>query len=339
MLHRCCFELSHHPEANPLNRFVLLLISSAFVLNHAAFAQSQPQPPDTTAHSMRFVTVQPGVKVEVLDYGGTGRAMVFLAALGPIAHDWDKFAPKFVGQYHVYAITRRGFGASDVPPPTDENYFADRLGDDVLSVMDQLKLDRPILVGWSVGGEELSSVGSRFPAKVKALIYLDAGYPYAFYNQAEGEPYQDRAELRRLLKEAEGGPDLSLELKRKLLASMKQNEEELRSSIESDEKSPPPPPPPPPPGMPPMQPQFNAIMMNPVKYTKIPVPVLAIFATQRDPDPSEEEWRERQIRAFEAGVPTAHVVRLAHAGHEVFVTNEAEVIREMTTFLNALPRS
>ena len=88
----------------------------------------------------------------------------------------------------------------------------------------------------------------------------------------------------------------------------------------------------------PMPLQFNAIMMNPVKYTKIPVPVLAIFATQRDPDPREEEWRERQISAFEAGVPTAHVVRLAHAGHEVFATNEAEVIREMTTFLNALSR-
>lgn len=319
-----------------LRRF-LFPLCFAMALNCAGVSQSPPRPPDTTAHSIRFITVQPGVKVEVLDYGGTGRAMVFLAALGPNAHDWDKFAPKFVGHYHVYAISRRGFGASDVPPPTDENYSADRLGDDVLSVMDQLKLDRPILVGWSVGGEELSSVGSRFPAKVKALIYLDAGYPYAFYNVAEGEPLQDRAELRRLLKEAEAGPDLGLELRRKLLASMRQNEEELRSSIESDEKSPPAPPTPPPPDMPPMPPQFNAIMMNPVKYTKIPVPVLAIFATQRDPDPNEEAWRERQIRAFEAGIPSAHVVRLAHADHEVFATNEADVIREMTTFLKALP--
>jgi pimeloyl-ACP methyl ester carboxylesterase len=261
--------------------------------------------------------------------------MVFLAALGPDAHDWDKFAPKFAGRYHVYAITRRGFGASDNPPPTDENYCADRLGDDVLSVMDQLKLDRPILVGWSVGGEELSSVGSRFPAKVTALVYLDAGYPYAFYNQAEGEPYQDRAELRRLLKEAEQGPDPRLELKRKLLASMSQNEEGLRKSIASDEKSQPPPPPPP--GMPPMPPQFNAIMMNPVKYTKIPVPVLAIFATEKTPDVEQNEWENKQINAFSAGVPTARVVRLSHAGHDVFATHEAEVIREMTRFLENLP--
>ncbi len=301
-------------------------------------ARNPPAPPDTATHSIAFVTVEPGVKLEVLDFGGTGRAMVFLAALGPDAHEWDKFAPKFVGRYHVYAITRRGFGASDHPAPTDDNYSADRLGDDVLAVMDKLKMDRPILVGWSVGGEELSSVGSRFPAKVKALIYLDAGYPYAFYNAAEGEPYQDRAELRRLLNAAAREQELSLELERKLLASIKQNEEELRRSIAIDEKTPPAEKSPPaaPLAMPPMPPQFTAIMMNPVKYTKIPVPVLAIFATQRDPDPGQEEWRSRQIKAFEAGVPTARVVRMAHAGHEVFVTNEADVLREMTNFLDAL---
>lgn len=317
---------------------LVLALAVSAIAQQVDLAPSPPQPPDTTPHSVEFVTVQPGVKLEVLDYGGTGRAMVFLAALGPDAHVWDKFAPKFVGRYHVYAITRRGFGASDNPPPTDENYSADRLGDDVLTVMETLKMDTPILVGWSVGGEELSSVGSRFSGKVKALIYLDAGYPYAFYNRAEGEPFQDRAELRRLLNEAARGPEPSLELRRRLLASMTQNEDELRKSIASDEKSqgsaaspsagPP---------MLPMPPQFTAIMMNPVKYTNIPVPVLAIFATQRSPDAGEEEWRDKQINAFEAGVPTAHVVRMAHAGHDVFVTNEADVIREMTSFLNALP--
>lgn len=321
-----------------MKRHLLLPIHLALVLSPVAFAQSPPRPPDTTSHTIQFITVQPGVKLEVLDYGGTGRAMVFLAALGPDAHEWDKFAPKFTGKYHIYAITRRGFGASDNPPPTDENYSADRLGDDVLAVMDQLKMDKPILVGWSVGGEELSSVGSRFPAKVKALIYLDAGYPYAFYNRAESEPRQDRAELRRLLNQAAHQPDPDLELERKLLASMKQNEEDLRKSIAEDEKPKPAEAPPPPgqPPIPPMPPQFIAIMSNPVKYTNIPVPVLAIFATQRDPDPGEEEWRERQIRAFEAGIPTAHVIRLPHADHEVFVSNEADVMREMTAFLNAL---
>ncbi|MGC1293714.1 MAG: alpha/beta hydrolase, partial [Alloacidobacterium sp.] len=266
------------------------LICLLLALSQIARSQTNATAPDTTVHTIQFVTVEPGVKLEVLDYGGSGPAMIFLVALGPDAHDWDKFAPEFIGKYHVYAITRRGFGASDHPAPTDENYSADRLGNDVLAVMAKLKIDKPVLVGWSVGGEELSSVGSRFPGKVKALIYLDAGYPYAFYNRAEAEPLLERAELRRLLNQAARENPPGVDLMEKLLASMTINEEELRKSIASEEKKPRK-------GdgtqhsdMPPMPPEIIAIMTNGMKYTKIPVPVLAIFATQRD-SADEEEWR------------------------------------------------
>jgi len=40
--------------------------------------------------------------------------------------------------------------------------------------------------------------------------------------------------------------------------------------------------------------------------------------------------------AFEAGVPGSHVVRLANAEHDVFRTNEAEVMREMDAFMDKL---
>ncbi len=79
----------------------------------------------------------------------------------------DHFAPKLTGTYHVYGITRRGFGASSLP---DSGYSADRLGDDVLEVIDDLRLTRPILVGHSIAGEELSSVGSRHAEKVAGLV-------------------------------------------------------------------------------------------------------------------------------------------------------------------------
>jgi hypothetical protein len=40
-----------------------------------------------------------------------------------------------------------------------------------------------------------------------------------------------------------------------------------------------------------------------------------------------------QAGAFEKGVPTARVVRLPHAHHYVFMSNEGDVLREMRTFL------
>jgi len=131
---------------------------------------------DSSPHTVQFITVDSNVKLEVLDWGGSGRPMVLLTGLGNNAHVFDKFAPKLTTTYHVYGVTRRGFGVSSIPA---DGYSADRLGDDVLAVMDALKLKRPVLVGHSLGGEELSSVGSRHPEKVAGLIYLDAGYSYA----------------------------------------------------------------------------------------------------------------------------------------------------------------
>lgn len=136
---------------------------------------------DTTTHSIQFVTVAPDVKLEVVDWGGPTtpgtRTLVLLAGLGDTVHRFDPFASQLNKTYRVIGVTRRGFGVSSVP---DAGYDADRLGDDVLEVMDELKLRTPILVGHSLGGEELSSIASRHPERVAGVIYLDAGYGYAF---------------------------------------------------------------------------------------------------------------------------------------------------------------
>jgi pimeloyl-ACP methyl ester carboxylesterase len=288
-----------------------------------------------------------------LDYGGTGRPIIFLSALGPDGHEWDQFAPKFTKSNHVYAISRRGFGASDKPAPSDENYDADRLGDDVLAVMEKLNLSRPVLVGHSVGGEELSSIGSRYPEKVLGLVYLDAGYSYAFYNRAEGDPLSDQTELKRLVAQALQAPP-SLELQEKLLTSIELNEKELRASIaekmRAQQENKIAPPNRPPAGMPPPPPAIKAIVTNTRKYTLIPVPILAIFAVPHDmsrqyKDPTIRASREardavdtgKQVDAFEAGLPSARVVRLAHADHDIFLSNETDVVREMNAFLAKLP--
>jgi non-heme chloroperoxidase len=54
-------------------------------------------------------------------------------------------------------------------------------------VIDFLRLNQPVLAGHSLGGEQLSSVGSRHPEKVAGLIYLDAGYSYAWYDGSRGD--------------------------------------------------------------------------------------------------------------------------------------------------------
>jgi hypothetical protein len=125
---------------------------------------------DPSPHSVQFVTVDNSVKLEVLDWGGSGRAVVLLAGLGNSTHAFDSFAQKLTASYHVYGITRRRFGASSTPTPITANYTADRLGDDVLAVCAFLKLNHPVIAGHSIAGEELSSIGSRQPERVSGLI-------------------------------------------------------------------------------------------------------------------------------------------------------------------------
>jgi pimeloyl-ACP methyl ester carboxylesterase len=157
----------------------LRLGGTVLLASIALYSQQSAPWRDASPHAVQFVTVEKNVQLEVLDWGGSGRPVVLLAGGGYTAHVFDDFAPKLTSSFHVYGITRRGFGESGF---SAEGYGADRLGDDVLAVLDALKLSRPVLVGHSIAGEELSSVANRHPERFAGLVYLDAAYPYAFDN-------------------------------------------------------------------------------------------------------------------------------------------------------------
>src|SRR2546430_1796851 len=99
------------------------------VLAFLAFAQQPTAWKDPSPHVTRFITVGPGLRLEVLDWGGSGRALVLLAGGGDTAHVFDDFAPKLARDFHVCGITRRGFGQSGFVPASG----ADAYGDDVLA--------------------------------------------------------------------------------------------------------------------------------------------------------------------------------------------------------------
>jgi pimeloyl-ACP methyl ester carboxylesterase len=300
---------------------------------------------DPSQHTVQFVTVEDNVKLEVLDWGGAGRPLVFIPGGGATAHNYDIFAPKFISKYHVYGITPRGFGASSAPTLVSA-YTSTRLGDDVIAVLDALKIERPVLVGQSIAGETLSSVGSRHPERVAGLIYLDAAYPYAFYDAGHGDIYVDLRDLKQKLEQLEVGkepPDprpLLQELLTKDLPGFERDLRDMQTDLEAD----------PPSGQPdpPLPLAIQAMFQGMDKYTSIPVPVLAIYAVPHDvsriSDPklrAASEARDlistgRQADAFEKGVPTARVVRWPHAKHNLVKFHEADVIREMNAFLSSL---
>jgi non-heme chloroperoxidase len=338
-------------------RFVA--IASVLVLYPFTPISAQSAAPNRSVQSpsVQFVTVQKDIQLEVLDWGGSGRPVVLLAGLGGTAHDFSEFAPKLAKRYRVYGITRRGFGASGTPPPLPENYTAHRLADDVLAVCETLRLIRPILIGHSIAGQELSSIGSRHPEKVAGLIYLDATSAYAYYDRAQGDFLLDLFELQEKLAQLgsrdpvtnRGPMDTRPIIKELREVLLPQFEKDLQNWLRDTEGLPPPPLPQPGERTP-RDWAAPLILGGQQKFTTIEAPVLAFIAVPhdlshiRDPavrtkaEAADKERMSKQADAFEAGVPSARVVRLAHANHRVFQTHEREVLREIDSFLAALPR-
>src|SRR5580704_16087389 len=109
---------------------------------------------DSSKHRVQFVTLEDSVQLEVLDWGGAGQPLMLLAGSGNTAHVFDGFAEKLTDLYHVYGITRRGYGASGRPT---FGFTAQRLAEDVLRVLDSLHLGKAVLAGHSLGGHELTA--------------------------------------------------------------------------------------------------------------------------------------------------------------------------------------
>jgi non-heme chloroperoxidase len=334
----------------PQRGFLLALILLAFDLTSA-----HPQAPtstwkDPSPHRIRFVPVANEVRLEVLDWGGIGKPLVLLAGGGDTAHVFDDFAPKLTVHNHVYGITRRGFGASGY---ADATHIGERLGEDVLAVIDVFKLDRPILVGHSVAGAEMSWMANAHPDQIAGLVYLEAGYSYAFDN-GKGVP---ATEIMKL-KAPEPPPPTAADLAN--FSAFQQYgervngfafpEAELRAERQTkadgsvgDWRNPP----------------GAALLMKLIadgpKYTDIPVPCLFIFAnphglgtwvdsnTDVSVTSSARMYNdalailtEKQKRAVEQGLASARVVTIHGANHFAFLSNEADVLRYMSAFLTNL---
>jgi non-heme chloroperoxidase len=300
---------------------------------------------DPSPHKVQFVTVQPGVKLEVLDFGGNGPSLIFLSGLGGTGHSFDGFAEKFAGKHHVYAITRRGFSLSSSPPDTDANYDADRLGDDVLAVIDALHIQKPVLAGHSIAGEELSSVGTRHPERVAGLIYLDSLNQFSFYDPSEADLSVESAAVKRNLArmfDLQTDPAAMRALIAEVQGALPNLQKALSDAAEATIAMPPT-------SGQPQKPEDlagNRIFDNTRKYGPVMLPVLAILAEPRQCGQNCDKPFMQKILAaaaarsayFEKESPNARVVRIAKASHYIWRSNEADVLREMNAFMDKLPR-
>jgi non-heme chloroperoxidase len=126
----------------------------------------------TVEEHVQFIKGYSNNQLEILDWGGKGPTILFLSGLGNTAHVFNDFAPRFTDDFRVIGLTRRGFGKS---APAAE-YDLTALTGDILSVLDSLHIEKIILAGHSVAGEEITKFAVLYPHRVDKIIYIDAAY-------------------------------------------------------------------------------------------------------------------------------------------------------------------
>jgi pimeloyl-ACP methyl ester carboxylesterase len=328
----------------------LVLIPLAVCGQEAVFWQ------DPARHQVRFVEVGPGVRLEVLDWSGSGKPVVLLTGSGNTAHVYDDFADKLADCCHVYAITRRGFGLSSHP---ESGYTDQRLADDVLQVLDALKIDRPVLVGHSMAGSELTTLGAQHSHRLSGLVYLDAladpaDFPWSDPeyravvqslepktppppSQLQANRKKSYAAYRAWQMEAAGFAFCEAEVRNMYefnpdgSVGAYRTPERIRGTIDAGSKK--------------------------RDYSNIRVPVLAIYTLpspaadqlkehpRSDPAESaaverkvamETAWARRYAQNLRSAVPDARLLEWTGAKHYLFLTREAEVLREVRAFVAGL---
>jgi 3-oxoadipate enol-lactonase len=103
-----------------------------------------------------------------------GAPVVLLHGSGSNARTWDRFAARLTGAgYRAVAVDLRGHATSGRPG----RYSLVSIRDDVLGLLDKLRLHRAALVGHSVGGHAALAAALHSPERVSALVLEDLAAP------------------------------------------------------------------------------------------------------------------------------------------------------------------
>ena len=110
---------------------------------------------------------------------GTGAPVLLLHGgfqAGPL---WSAVVPRLASRFHVVVPDARRHGRST---KSDGKLTYERLADDVATLIAALELERPLVVGWSDGGQVALELEIRHPGTARGLVIggtmLDFGEPF-----------------------------------------------------------------------------------------------------------------------------------------------------------------
>jgi pimeloyl-ACP methyl ester carboxylesterase len=120
------------------------------------------------AHEATVATVGT-LKVE--RHGDHGRAVILIPGLQGGPWVWQRTIERLQRDHVVYAVTLAGFDG--VPAPTDGGNLFDRADASLLQLIGQQKIDKPVLIGHSLGGTLALRFAGEHPELISAVVAVD----------------------------------------------------------------------------------------------------------------------------------------------------------------------
>lgn len=103
---------------------------------------------------------------------GTGEpALLFIHGWTCNRTNWSHQFAHFAKNHHVVSVDLRGHGESDKP---DEDYSIDGFVEDIVWLIGQLGLDKPVIVGHSMGGCIAMHLARKHPEVASAVVLIDS---------------------------------------------------------------------------------------------------------------------------------------------------------------------
>ena len=146
-----------------------LLLTVGVLALCAAPASAGPQPP--AGWTDGYLTAN-GIRIHYWRTGGNKPALVMAHGSSDDGLCWTNLAREFQDRYDIIMFDARGHGLSDPPSPSDP---PDVQVEDLAGLIRELKLDRPILMGHSMGSSAVARFAAKYPDVARAVILEDPG--------------------------------------------------------------------------------------------------------------------------------------------------------------------
>lgn len=145
-------------------RMMLIALLASLLLLSAGAA-----PPPPSGWTDGFVIAN-GIRIHYWRTGGDKPVMVMAHGSSDDALCWTNFAKEFSADYDIVMFDARGHGLSDPPGPNDP---ADVQAEDMAAFIRELKLEKPIVMGHSMGSASAALFAAKYPDVPRAIVLED----------------------------------------------------------------------------------------------------------------------------------------------------------------------